>query len=153
MGLHSTDELIADLDAVTISPAPATTLRRSTRTTKGKAPVRLEDDFHSQLFHKCSSNISTSSILSRTPSMLLHCFAAALFTQNSDLEEAPNTHSEALASPNVKKWVEAEQKELFQLKRLTVARLVTLPPGARLLPSKWVYKVKRTGLFKARFVV
>lgn len=27
-----------------------------------------------------------------------------------------------------------------------------LPPGAHLLPSKWVYEIKRSGIYKARYV-
>jgi hypothetical protein len=80
---------------------------------------------------------------------VLYNYAAALFTQPG---EAPRMHKDVLKHPLKDQWVEAEHCELRQLAKLKVARLVPLPPGARLIPSKWAYKVKRNGNLKARFV-
>ncbi|CAM6088358.1 unnamed protein product [Calypogeia fissa] len=55
--------------------------------------------------------------------------------------------------PDADKWQAAEELELHQLQQLQVAELVPLPPGVKLLPSKWVYTPKRNGIFKSRFVI
>jgi hypothetical protein len=36
--------------------------------------------------------------------------------------------------------------------KMQVKKLVVLPEGAQLIPSKWAYDIKRTGVYKARFV-
>lgn len=64
----------------------------------------------------------------------------------------PRTHKEAMARPEADRWKVAEDIELSQLRKLRVAKLISLPLGARLLPSKWVYEVKRSGIYKVRFV-
>jgi hypothetical protein len=68
------------------------------------------------------------------------------------MHEWPKTHKETMSRDDAKQWKEAEEREVNQLELLKVAKLVKLPPGARLLPFKWVYEIKRTGVYKARFV-
>ena len=68
----------------------------------------------------------------------------------------PNTFKQAMASPFRSKWKGAMEKELQSLKDHEVADLVTidtLPPGASPIGSRWVFKVKPDGTFKARLVV
>lgn len=57
-----------------------------------------------------------------------------------------------MAQLEANKWRVVEDIELWLLWKLQVAKLVPLPSYARLLPSKWVYKIKRSGIFKAHFV-
>eukprot|EP00752_Nemacystus_decipiens_P018047 g16180.t1 len=68
----------------------------------------------------------------------------------------PNTFKQAMASPFRSKWKGAMEKELQSLTDHEVADLVTvdtLPPGASPIGSRWVFKVKPDGTFKARLVV
>jgi hypothetical protein len=53
-----------------------------------------------------------------------------------------------MKQPDAEKWRAVELTEIDQLKKLKVFELVPLPKGARLLPSKWVYSIKRSGLYK-----
>ena len=68
----------------------------------------------------------------------------------------PNTFRQAMTSPFAGKWKLAMEKELESLKHHDVADTVsidTLPPGASAMGSRWVFKVKPGGTFKARMVV
>lgn len=137
LGLPPPEEFQADVEAA-IANTPSI-LRRSTRVTKGVPPARY------------TASTSMCALLTHMPSTLLYSFAAAMHSSGN--HEVPNTHKEAMARPDAKEWQAAESTELAQLKKLQVARLVTLPVGSRLLPSRWVYSRKRTsGLYKARFV-
>lgn len=137
LGTPPHEDLQADTDAAVANTPP--TLRRSTRTTKGVPPARYD------------TTGQTGALLSHIPSSLLYSYSAALFS--SGTHQVPATHKEAMSRPDANQWNAAEQTELAQLKKLQVARLVPLPVGARLLPSRWVYSHKRTsGLYKARFV-
>lgn len=107
-----------------------------------------------ELTHKQLHHPSTQAILHGTPPILLHCFDAPLFSSLVDDERIPNSHKEAMSLPKAAQWKEAEERKMTQLgHRLKVAHLVTLPLGARLLPSKWSYKIKWNDTYKARFVV
>ncbi|KAJ9506107.1 hypothetical protein QJQ45_016595 [Haematococcus lacustris] len=64
---------------------------------------------------------------------------------------------EALSGPHAESWREAMHTELASLHANGTWTLVERPPGARVLPTKWVLKIKRdaTGAiekFKARLV-
>ncbi|KAJ9512279.1 hypothetical protein QJQ45_012940 [Haematococcus lacustris] len=64
---------------------------------------------------------------------------------------------EALSGPQADYWREAMHTELASLHAIGTWTLVERPPGARVLPTKWVLKIKRdaTGAiekFKARLV-
>lgn len=68
----------------------------------------------------------------------------------------PNTFRQAMQSPFAGKWKAAMEKELLSLQEHEVADLVsvdTLPRGASPVGSRWVFKVKPDGTFKARLVV
>jgi hypothetical protein len=55
------------------------------------------------------------------------------------------TVAQALASPDAEKWQTAMDKEVQQLEAMNVWELVdrdSLPPGARVIPGKWVLKKK-----------
>lgn len=61
-----------------------------------------------------------------------------------------------MESPFRTKWKVAMKKELQSLKKNEVADIVTfdtLPPKASPIGSRWVFKVKPDGTFKARLVV
>jgi hypothetical protein len=126
----------APLPSEPAAAAAPTSVRSSDRPNKGVPPVRLGHD--------------TNQVLSSLPTTLLYNFSAALFkTSEGNL---PKTHNDVLKHPSAAEWIAAENRELDQLSKLKVARLVILPEGARLIPSKWVYNVKRNGHYKARFV-
>ena len=68
----------------------------------------------------------------------------------------PTTYREAMESPDFEQWKAAMDKEMNSLKEHDVADLVpiqSLPPGAKPIGSRWLYKIKATGVMKARLIV
>ena len=64
-------------------------------------------------------------------------FAMPLF------HDDPVSRSQALSSPFVEQWIEAEIDELQSIQEMGVWTLVDLKPGMHVLGSKFVYKTKR----------
>ena len=68
----------------------------------------------------------------------------------------PNTYDEAMSSPQREEWKEACSKEMDNLRKHNVYNLVPLssvPKGEKILGTKFVFKKKLDGRFKARLVV
>ena len=68
----------------------------------------------------------------------------------------PTTYQEAMRSVDAAQWKAAMDKEMLSLKEHEVADLVpieSLPPGAKPIGSRWLYKIKATGVLKARLIV
>ena len=87
-----------------------------------------------------------------------------LAASNPDLvanHKTPSTIEEARSSPDAHHWQRAIDEELASLRKCQVWRIVLLssiPPNARPIPTKWVFKIKgdRNGCvkrYKARLVV
>lgn len=73
------------------------------------------------------------------------------------VSDEPNCFEEAIKSPNAKKWKEAMLEEVKSLRENKTWYLCELPPGKKVIESKWVYKLKRRAdgsieRFKARLV-
>jgi len=69
----------------------------------------------------------------------------------------PTSVQEAFASPQRELWAEAMNVELTQLSKNQTWSLREAPPGAKVIPSMWVYTIKRdadgrVARFKARLV-
>lgn len=79
----------------------------------------------------------------------MHSYGASLFPCPFNV---PRSHKEAMAQSDAYKWKEAEEKEVNQLNKLKVVEMVPLPPGAHVLPSRWVFTKKKSGLYKVQFV-
>ena len=70
-------------------------------------------------------------------------------------------YEQAVTGPDAEHWKKAIQEELLSLKKYAVWKAVVLSavaPGARAIPTKWVFKIKtdgngRVAPFKARLVV
>ena len=56
----------------------------------------------------------------------------------------PRTYREALARPDSQHWEAAACEEILTLTGNGTWELVELPPGAKAIPSGWVFKTKRT---------
>lgn len=70
--------------------------------------------------------------------------------------EVPNTYKQAMASPQATQWEKAMRKELDSLNDHEVADLIpfsSVPAGYSVIGTRWVYRVKTDGRFKARVVV
>ena len=64
----------------------------------------------------------------------------------------PATYAEAMSSPEAEDWKEACQYEIDALAKNETWDLVDLPPGRKAVKSKWVFKLKSDGRFRARLV-
>lgn len=73
-------------------------------------------------------------------------------------QDDPETVREALGRSDRDRWIEAMESEMSALSENGTWRLVDLPPGRKVLKSKWVFKVKTNadgsiGQYKARLVI
>ena len=68
----------------------------------------------------------------------------------------PTTYQEAMRSVDAAQWKAAVDKEMPSLTDHAVTDLVpahSLPPRAKAIGSRWLYKIKATGVMKARLFV
>ncbi len=64
----------------------------------------------------------------------------------------PATYKEAMGAADAEEWAEACQYEMDALSKNDTWELVNLPPGRKAVKSKWVFKLKADGCFRARLV-
>jgi hypothetical protein len=72
-------------------------------------------------------------------------------------EETPITYNEAISSRYSRNWLEAIEKEMKSLDEMNTWKIVTPPKDAKIVKSKWIFKLKRLpngeiDKFKARLV-
>jgi hypothetical protein len=82
---------------------------------------------------------------------------SALVAQAESFPTEPESYKEALASPDAQLWLQAMKEEYNSLRLNDTWTLVRLPRGARLVDSRWVYRLKYNpdgtiARHKARFV-
>ena len=75
----------------------------------------------------------------------------------AELEE-PKTMNEARKRPDASKWLQATQEEMNSLIEHDTWSLTKLPPGRKIIGSKWVFKIKQdengeAARYKCRLVV
>jgi hypothetical protein len=68
------------------------------------------------------------------------------------LMHEPQSYAQAIESEDRKQWEQAMDREYKSILQNDVWELVKLPPGRKVVGSRWVYKIKQGGLYKARFV-
>ncbi|MGD0511293.1 MAG: reverse transcriptase domain-containing protein, partial [Candidatus Micrarchaeaceae archaeon] len=73
-----------------------------------------------------------------------------MVTPNSD--SVPQTIKEALSGPDADKWRTAIKSEMRSLLQNHTWDLVKRPGGKEIVPSRWIFKVKEDGRYKARMV-
>ena len=66
--------------------------------------------------------------------------------------EEPKCYNQAVNSVDSCKWIEAMNSEIDNMNRNDVYTLVIPPVGAKIIKSKWVYKIKSDNIYKARLV-
>jgi hypothetical protein len=74
---------------------------------------------------------------------------------NSTMAE-PKTYKAAMASEDKAKWIEAMQTEFGNINEKKVWRIIKkskVQPGKTILGTKWVFKIKGDGRYRARLVV
>jgi hypothetical protein len=74
--------------------------------------------------------------------------AAASATVGRD----PATYKEAMEAADAEEWGKACHYEMDALSKNDTWELVDLPPGRKAIKSKWVFKLKADGRFRARLV-
>ena len=57
--------------------------------------------------------------------------------------EEPKCYREAMSSENSEDWFRAMTDEMESLKGNDVWDLVELPENKRVIPTKWIFKIKR----------
>jgi hypothetical protein len=72
--------------------------------------------------------------------------------------DEPLTHEQAMKSEQREAWRDAEQSEISSLKKNKVFKVVSRPSNRKIIPCKWIYKIKTdsTGKpvrYKARLVI
>ncbi|BDD58303.1 hypothetical protein MAP00_009277 [Monascus purpureus] len=75
--------------------------------------------------------------------MSLAYFATSTIPSSED--NTPTSYKQAISHPDAAKWQAAMQKEVNQLKEKGCWQLIRrsdLPPGAKVIPGRWVYKKK-----------
>jgi len=72
----------------------------------------------------------------------------ALATTGSE----PRTFRQASLRDDASLWVGASQKEFNAMQENKVWELVPLPAGAKAIPCRWVFRIKDSGVYKARIV-
>jgi hypothetical protein len=75
----------------------------------------------------------------------------AAFMAQSSPNEVPNTIKEALTGPDADKWRLAIKSEMSSLLRNHTWDLV-IRPQQKTIDSKWIFKIKSSGRYKARLV-
>ena len=113
----------------------------------GKRPGDTKDS--SKAFTACSNCTHCSSASNK------HEHHGILEETNQAIK-IPNTYDEAMSSPQREEWKEACSKEMDNLRKHNVYNLVPLssvPKGEKILGTKFVFKKKLDGRFKARLVV
>ena len=76
--------------------------------------------------------------------------------EGSQLLKIPNSYNDAVKSPQWKDWQGAIQKEMDSLKQHDVYKLANIPSvpkGEKIVGSRFVFKQKADGRFKARLAV
>ena len=64
----------------------------------------------------------------------------------------PNSHKEAMKSPEAEKWRDAEKAEYDSLLENKTWVLVPRPKDRHVVSNRWVYDIKHDGRYKARLV-
>ena len=64
----------------------------------------------------------------------------------------PASYAEAMGSDNTAEWTDACQYEIDALSKNKPWELVDLPPDRKAVKSKWVFKLKADGRYRARLV-
>jgi len=74
-----------------------------------------------------------------------------MFTQAFSAIVEPRSYSEAMNGVNSKQWETAMDAEIASIVKNDCWELVPPPKGRKVVGSRWVYRVKDSGLLKARF--
>jgi Reverse transcriptase (RNA-dependent DNA polymerase)/Integrase core domain/GAG-pre-integrase domain len=90
---------------------------------------------------------STKPVISTAASTRPRRYPALIATLPS---QEPLNFQQALASNDWKKWEKAIESELKSIRDNDTWELVRLPVGRKAIGSKWVFKIKADGRFKAR---
>ena len=117
-----------------------------------------------QAHRPCSGDVGDFAHFEEDPFTLPHAYVYAtssaqqhgILEETSQVIKIPTTYAEAMASPQCQEWKGACGIEMDTLQKYNVYNLVPLskvPKGDKILDTKFVFKKKLDGRFKARLVV
>ena len=126
-----------------------------TETTSVDSDCAAEES-KSQQETKQTAQATTLRRSTRTPKPVKRDDYCIYFAPNCTLDD-PETVEEALDSPDKNMWISAMKEEYESLVRNDTWTVVRLPPGQRILDTKWVFKRKQdstgnTQRYRARLV-
>lgn len=130
-------------------PAPPKTerIRASSRVKKPSRALLESLQAHTVTLGEDPDQANFRKDLNKLPENILH----ALHTGMDSKEKEP-TFAEAMNGPDAEKWRHACKQEIDQQLRNGTWKVVPRKKGMRLLPLKWVLKIKHDGRYKARLV-
>lgn len=121
-------------------------------------------------FYECEEQIAGDPVINQTVSLLevdpqlrrskrIQAKTGQFALQMSSINklDCPNSYQEAMQSQENQKWTNAMNEEMSSLKQHGVWELVDRPINAKVIKSRWVFKIKSTNYdesirFKARLV-
>ena len=133
-----------------IGDTPAVEVRRSTRPRKPSFKAAQAEAEQATRQRRAAAPTANTAILSLT------AMPQELVADRMDAVE-PTTFAEAMHSKHAAQWRAAMDEEMASLHTNNTWELEDLPAGAKAIPVKWVFKVKRTPTgaierYKARLV-
>jgi hypothetical protein len=129
-------------------PSETPALRRTTR--EGKPSQRYLESLQGKSAKLGMADPELQSTYKNEVSELIAANAASIENPHPPDDRVPTTVSAAMKDPQ---WKEAIHIEMQRQIRRGTWRTVPYIKGTRLLPLKWVFKIKSDGRYKARLVV
>lgn len=143
------------------APAPAEPGVQTRKSPRQPAPRTVPSSYEaatSSTAAEASDNICLLVTEEDSPQLTEELLVAAALEDGETLPEEPKSYAQAMKSPLAEQWEQAWQKEMETLTRKGTWREAKLPPGAKLLGTKEVFRYKfnaegQVQLLKARCVV
>jgi hypothetical protein len=130
-----------------LSSSPLPSLSTPTSSLSGDSDYEDENEFSHPSSSSSSSSSTTSSSSTRPrriTSRPFHYDPSAYFTSYCFFSSnEPTSYQQAISSPESKQWLSAIKDELDMITSKKVISFVPRSPSFNIIPSRWVFKIKR----------